>query len=110
MRLRTIVWLTIACVMALGVAPLAWAADDSKVNAATERVEKGGKEIGKGVEETAKGIGNTGAEGAKYTGDKLKESGKAAEPTAKSAWHKTRDGAADFGSSVKKFFSNLFGN
>lgn len=110
MRLRIIVWLTIVCVMALGVAPVTWAADDSKVNAATERVEKGAKEIGKGVEETAKGVGNTGTEGAKYTGEKLKESGKVAEPKAKSAWHQTRDGAVDFGSSVKKFFSNLFGN
>jgi hypothetical protein len=36
--------------MALGVAPVTWAVDDSKVNAATERVEKG-------------------AEGAKYTGE-----------------------------------------
>ena len=70
----------------------------------TERVEKGANEIGKGVEETAKGIGSTAAEGAKYTGEKLKESGKAAEPKAKSAWHQTRDGAVNFGSSVKKFF------
>lgn len=110
MRLRVIAWLTIVSVMALGIAPVTWAADDSKVNAAAERVEKGGKEIGKGVEETAKGVGNTLAEGAKYIGEKLKESGKAAEPKAKSAWHKARDGAADFGSSVKTFFSNLFGN
>ncbi len=110
MRLRIILGLTIGCLMVLGVPPVTWAADDSKVNAATERVEKGGKEIGRGVEETATGIGNTVAEGAKYIGEKLKESGKAAEPKAKSAWHKTRDGVADFGSSVKKFFSNLFGN
>lgn len=107
MRSRIIGWLAIVCVVALGAAP-AWAADDSKVNAATERVEKGAKDIGKGVEETAKGIGNTAAEGAKYTGEKLKESGKAAEPKAKSAWQQTRDGVADMGSSVKKFFSKLF--
>ena len=105
--MRTIAWLTVVCVMALGAAP-AWAADDSKVNAATERVEKGAKETGKGVEETAKGIGSTAAEGAKYTGEKLKESAKAAEPKAKSAWQQTRDGAVDMGSSVKNFFAKLF--
>jgi len=61
---------------------VASAADDSKVKAATNQVETGAKKIGDGqvgtgVEQTAKGIGNTIAEGAKYTGDKFKESGKA---------------------------------
>ena len=98
--------------LALGGAP-ARAADDSKVQSATGQVETGAKKIGngqvgQGVEETAKGVGNTVVEGAKYTGDKLKESGKAAEPTAKSAWHNVRDGAVDFGHSVKNFFVTLF--
>jgi hypothetical protein len=91
----------------------AGAADDSKVKAATGQVESGARKIGKGkigegVEETAKGIGKTVEEGAKFTGDKLKESGKAAEPRAKSAWENVRDGATDFGHSVKAFFSKLF--
>jgi len=97
---------------------LAWsgpslAADDSKVNAATHQVETGAKKIGQGkvgegVSETARGIGNTVVEGAKFTGEKLKESGKAAEPEAKSAWANTRDGAVAFGHSVKNFFQQLF--
>ena len=58
------------------------AADDSKVKAATNQVESGAKKIGDckvgdGVEQTAKGVGNTVVEGAKYSGEKLKESGKA---------------------------------
>ena len=90
-----------------------WAADDSKVNAATNQVKSGAKEIGDGkigtgVEDTAKGIGNTVVEGAKYTGEKLKEAGKAAEPEAKSTGQNIRDGAVNFGHSVKNFFTRLF--
>ena len=48
------------------------------------------------------------SEGAKYSGDKLKEAGQAAEPPAKSAWGHARDGAASVGRSVKSFFTNLF--
>lgn len=93
----------------------ALAADDSKVKAATGQVESGAKKIpdgniGAGVEETAKGIGNTVVEGAKYSGEKLKEAGKAAEPPAKTAWGNARDGAVAVGHSVKGFFSNLFSN
>lgn len=91
----------------------ALAADDSKVKAATEQVERGAKnipdgKIGEGVTETAKGIGNTVTEGAKYSGEKLKEAGKTAEPPAKSAWGRARDGAVSFGHSVKGFFTSLF--
>ena len=91
----------------------ALAADDSKVKAATEQVERGAKKIpdgkiGEGVGETAKGIGNTVTEGAKYSGEKLKDAGKAAEPPARTAWGDARDGAVSFGHSVKGFFSNLF--
>ena len=89
------------------------AADDSKVQNATNQVERGAKKIpdgkvGEGVEETAKGVGKTVSEGAKYSGEKLKEAGKAAEPTAKTAWGNTRDGAVGFGHAVKGFFSTLF--
>jgi|SRR5882724_11132021 len=91
------------------------AADDSKVKAATNQVETGAKKIGDGqvgdgVEQTAKGVGNTVVEGAKYTGEKLKESGKAAEPEAKSTWRSLQDSANAFGSSVKNFFTTLFSN
>ena len=93
----------------------ALAADDSKVKAATDQVERGAKKIpdgkiGEGVTETAKGIGNTVSEGAKYSGEKLKEAGKAAEPPAKTAWGNARDSAVGFGHSVKGFFTKLFSN
>ena len=86
------------------------AADSAKVDAATEQVETGAKKIGQGVEETAKGIGNTVVEGAKHTGEKAQEAGRAAEPQAKNAWNKVKEGAHVFSSSVKNFFSKLFGN
>ena len=107
---RILAWLILAVMLVPGAA---LAADDSKVKSATRQVEGGAKKlgdgkIGQGVEETAKGVGNTVVEGAKYTGDKLKESGKAAEPQARSSWSNLRDGAASFGSSVKHFFTTLF--
>lgn len=90
------------------------AADDSKVKAATNEVETGAKKIGQGkigdgVEETAKGLGHTVAEGAKYTGEKLKESGQAAEPEARSAWTNMKETANSIGGTVKNFFTKLFG-
>ena len=96
--------------LASGLAP---AADDSKVRDATNQVERGAKKIpdgkiGEGVEETAKGVGNTVSEGAKYSGEKVKEAGQAAEPPAKTAWGNTRDGVVGFGHTVKTFFTNLF--
>ena len=108
-----------ALVMTLMMAILAWpvlpvgAADDSKVKEATRSVETGAKKIGEGkvgqgVEDTAKGIGNTVVEGAKYTGEKLKESGKAAEPQAKSTWQNLKETANSFGGTVKNFFTKLF--
>ncbi len=110
--MRALVIALITALIALPAVP-GFAADDSKVKAATNQVETGAKKIGdgkvgEGVEETAKGIGKTVVEGAKYTGEKLKESGKAAEPKAKSAWESTKDGAVSFGHSVKNFFSRLF--
>ena len=92
---------------------LAFAADDSKVKAATEQVERGAKKIpdgkiGQGVEETAKGIGNTVSEGGKYSGEKLKDAGKGAAPPAKSAWSNARDSAVGVGHRVKGFFTSLF--
>jgi hypothetical protein len=93
----------------------AFAADDSKVKAATEQLKSGAREIGNGkigtgVEDTAKGIGKTVEEGAKYTGEKLKEAGQAAKPEAKNAGQNLKQGADSFGTSVKNFFSRLFGS
>jgi hypothetical protein len=64
-------------VVALSCGP-AGAADQTKVNEATKRVERGAKQIGQGnvgtgVTETAKGIGNTVVEGAKFSGENIKE-------------------------------------
>lgn len=106
--------LTILAILAVSLAP-ALAADTTKVDAATKQVKTGAKKIGdgkigEGVEETAKGIGNTVVEGAKLTGEKFKEASKAAEPAGKNAWEKFKDGAASFRSSVKNFFTKLFGN
>jgi hypothetical protein len=56
----------------------AGAADKAKVDQATRRVQQGAKQIGQGnvgpgVTETAKGIGNTVVEGAKFSGQTIKE-------------------------------------
>jgi len=105
--------IALALIVALLAAGPVAAADDTKVKAATGQVESGAKKIGQGkvgdgVEETAKGIGHTVAEGAKYTGEKLKESGKAAEPEAKSTWQNLKETANSFGGTVKNFFTSLF--
>jgi hypothetical protein len=72
--------LVIVCMLPLSLlaSGFALAADDSKVKAATQQVEKGAKKIhkgkvGEGVKETAKGTGKTVSEGAKYSGNKVKE-------------------------------------
>jgi hypothetical protein len=64
-------------VVALGFG-MADAADKTKVDQATQRVQQGAKQIGQGnvgsgVTETAKGIGNTVVEGAKFSGQTIKE-------------------------------------
>lgn len=104
-------------VLAAALSPLVpgvgFAADDSKVKAATNQVEQGaqktaGGKIGDGVAETARGIGQTVSEGAQYSAEKVKEAGRAAKPTAKSAWGHARDGVVGFGRSVELFFASLF--
>ena len=105
--------LVLSIVALLAPAVPAAAADDSKVKAATNQVERGAKKIGDGkigagVEETAKGIGKTVVEGAKFSGEKLKESGKAAEPEAKSSWSNLKGTANSVGATVKNFFTSLF--
>jgi hypothetical protein len=56
----------------------AGAADKTRVDQATKQVERGAKQIGNGsvglgVKQTAKGIGNTVVEGAKFSGENIKE-------------------------------------
>jgi ABC-type microcin C transport system permease subunit YejB len=63
--------------MALGFGAAA-AADKAKVDQATQQVQQGARQIGQGnvgtgVKETAKGIGNTIVEGAKFSGQTIKE-------------------------------------
>jgi hypothetical protein len=64
--------------LAFGAFGTAGAADKAKVDRATQRVQQGAKQIGQGdvgtgVKETAKGIGNTVVEGAKFSGQTIKE-------------------------------------
>lgn len=111
--MRRTIAIVVVLLISTGAGVAAHAADDSKVKSATRQVESGAKQIGEGkviegTEETAKGIGHTVVEGAKFSGEKLKESGKAAEPQAKSAWSNVKDGAVAFGASVKNFFTRLF--
>ena len=54
------------------------AADDTKVKAATDQVQAGGRKIGdgqlgSGFEQMFKGVGNTIVEGAKYSGHTIKD-------------------------------------
>jgi len=56
----------------------AGAADKTKVDQATQQVQQGARQMGQGnvgtgVKETAKGIGNTVVEGAKFSGQTIKE-------------------------------------
>ena len=82
-------------------------ADDSKVKAATHQVESGATKIHDDVAEMAKGVGHTVTEGAKYSGEKVKDAEQAAAPPAKSAWEHARDGASGR-ADVKTFFTSLF--
>jgi len=72
-------WVTPAFLMVVSLgAGAAVAADKTKVDQATKQVEQGAKQIGHGyvgpgVKQTAKGIGNTVVEGAKFSGENIKE-------------------------------------
>jgi hypothetical protein len=110
--MRALITVLVLALAAVGPGS-AGAADDTKVKAATGQVESGAKaigegKVGKGVEQTAKGVGNTVVEGAKYSGEKLKDAGKAAEAPAKTSWEHVKQGANSFGQSVKSFFTRLF--
>ena len=64
--------------LVVGSAMPACAADDTKVKAATQQVESGGRKIGdgqlgSGFEQMFKGVGSTIVEGAKYSGHAIKD-------------------------------------
>ena len=73
------VWISIACVFALSmVAGAAGAADKTKVDQETKRVEQGAKQIGQGevgpgFKEMFSGVGHTIVEGAKFSGRTMGE-------------------------------------
>ena len=77
-RLRGL-WMIPAFLMVVALSSgVAGAADKSRVDRATSRVEQGAKQVGQGkvgtgVKETAKGIGNTVVEGAKFSGATIGE-------------------------------------
>lgn len=94
------------CGGGFGMVPIANASD---VNQATKQVESGAKSAGKGIAEMGKGVGKTVVEGAKLTGEKIKETGQKAEPTAKKVGKDVEAGATSVFTSIKNFFSRLFG-
>jgi hypothetical protein len=66
----------------IAVAAMSWgaadAADKSKVDRATRQVDRGAKQIGQGqvgpgFKEMFTGVGNTVVEGAKFSGENIKE-------------------------------------
>jgi hypothetical protein len=74
-------WFSITPVLLVAVALLcgaASAADKSKVDGATKQVEKGAKQIGQGqvgpgFKDMFTGVGHTVVEGAKFSGENIKE-------------------------------------
>ncbi len=78
---RTLRWVGIAPVFLAAVIlsfGTADAADKTKVDEATKRVERGAKQIGQGqvgpgFKEMFTGIGHTVVEGAKFSGENIKE-------------------------------------
>ena len=78
-RIRRWFWVTpvFLAVVALS-SGAASAADKSKVDAATKRVDRGAKQIGQGqvgpgFKEMFTGVGHTVVEGAKFNGENVKE-------------------------------------
>lgn len=76
--MKLLVSILAAAVMVAGSVLPTRAADDTKVKAATEQVQSGARKIGDGkigpgFEETAKGVGRTVVEGAKYSGQAIKD-------------------------------------
>jgi hypothetical protein len=78
MRKRHWFWITPVLLTVALSWSAAGAADKSKVDRATKRVEKGAKQIGQGqvgpgFKEMFTGVGHTIVEGAKFSGENIKE-------------------------------------
>jgi len=79
MTKRRFIWIAPAVVVTLAVmCATAGAADKTKVDQATRRVEQGARQIGQGklgsgFKEMFAGIGHTVVEGAKFSGENIKE-------------------------------------
>jgi hypothetical protein len=78
MRKRHWFWITPVFLTVALSSGAAGAADKSKVDGATKRVEKGAKQIGHGqvgtgFKEMFTGVGHTIVEGAKFSGENIKE-------------------------------------
>jgi hypothetical protein len=78
MRNRHLLWVTPLFLTVVLSWSAADAADKTKVDGATKRVEKGAKQIGQGqvgpgFKEMFTGIGHTVVEGAKFSGENIKE-------------------------------------
>jgi len=78
-RTRRWLWALPVCLAVVALAPsAAGAADKRKVDAATRRVDQGAKQIGRGqvgpgFKEMFTGVGHTVVEGAKFSGENIKE-------------------------------------
>jgi hypothetical protein len=77
-RTRHWVWITAVFLAVALSGGAADAADTGKVDGATKRVEKGAKQIGQGqvgpgFKEMFTGVGHTIVEGAKFSGENIKE-------------------------------------
>jgi hypothetical protein len=78
-RKRRSFWITAAFFAVLALSSgAAGAADKSKVDGATKQVEQGAKQIGQGqvgpgFKEMFTGVGHTVVEGAKFSGENIKE-------------------------------------
>ena len=78
MRNRHLFWITPLFLTVVLSCSAVDAADKTKVDGATKRVEKGAKQIGQGqvgpgFKEMFTGIGHTVVEGAKFSGENIKE-------------------------------------
>ena len=78
-RKRRWFWTVSACLAVVALSSgAASAADKSKVDGATKQVERGAKQVGQGqvgpgFKEMFTGVGHTVVEGAKFSGENIKE-------------------------------------
>lgn len=91
-----------AILLIAGLPCTAAAADDakaepSKAQEIKQDIKDGARQAGREVKETARDAGHG-----------IKQAAKETKSGVKSGWHQFKEGAADFGRSVKGFFRGLF--